>query len=167
MTPWPAAYQASLSFTVSQSLLKLNSIELVQFSSVTQLCQTLCNPIDCSITGFPVYHQLPELSQTHVHQVGDAIQPSHPLSSPSPPAFNLSQHQGLLIGSQSIGVSASASVLPMNIQDWFLLGLTGWISFCHCSGIICISEVVDVSPAYLNFSLQIPQPGISHDVLST
>ena len=63
-----------------------------KFSSVTQSCLTLCNPMDCSTPGFPVHQQLPELVQTHVHQVGDAIQPSHPLSSPSPPAFNLSQH---------------------------------------------------------------------------
>ena len=62
-----------------------------QFSSVTQSCLTLCNPMDCSTPGFPVHHQLPELAQTHVHTVGDAIQPSHSLSSPSP-AFNLSQH---------------------------------------------------------------------------
>ena len=68
---------------------------LVQFSSVTQLCLTLCNPMDCNMPGFPVHHQLLQLTQTHVHQVGDTIQPSHPLSSPSPPAFNLSQHQGL------------------------------------------------------------------------
>ena len=67
----------------------------VQFSSVTQLCLTLCDPMDCSMPGFPIHHQLLELIQTHVHRVGDAIQPSHPLSSPSPPAFNLSQHQGL------------------------------------------------------------------------
>ena len=66
-----------------------------QFSSVAQLYPTLWNPMDCSMTGFPDYHQLPERAQTHVHRVGDAIQPSHPLSSPSPPAFNLSQHQGL------------------------------------------------------------------------
>ena len=64
-------------------------------SSVAQLCPTLCNLMDCSMPGLPVHHQLPELAQTHVHRVGDAIQPSHPLSSPSPPAFNLSQHQGL------------------------------------------------------------------------
>ena len=64
-------------------------------SSVTQSFSTLCNPMDCSTPGFPVHHQLPELAQTHVYQVGDAIQPSHPLSSPSPSAFNLSQHQGL------------------------------------------------------------------------
>ena len=67
----------------------------LQFSSVTQLCLTLCNPMDCSTPGFPIHHQLPELTQTHVHRVSDAIQPSHPLLSPSPPAFNLSQHQGL------------------------------------------------------------------------
>ena len=64
------------------------------FSSVAQLCLTLCNPTDCSMPGFPVHHQLPELAQTHAHQVGDAIQPSHPLLSPSPPAFNFSQDQG-------------------------------------------------------------------------
>ena len=68
---------------------------VVQISSVAQLCPTLCNPTDCSTPGLPVHHQLPEITQTHVHRVGDAIQPSHPLSSPSPPTFNLSQHQGL------------------------------------------------------------------------
>ena len=67
----------------------------IQFSLVTQSCLTLCNPMDCSSPGFPVHHQLLELTQTHVHWVSDAIQPSHPLSSPSPPAFNLSQHQSL------------------------------------------------------------------------
>ena len=65
-----------------------------QFSSVTQLCLTLCDPMDCSTPGFPVHHQFLELTKTHVHWVGDAIQPSH-LSYPSPPAFNHFQHQGL------------------------------------------------------------------------
>ena len=65
-----------------------------QFSSAAQLCLTLCDPMDCSMPGLPVHHQLPELAQTHVHRVGYAIQPSHPLSSPST-AFNLSQHQGV------------------------------------------------------------------------
>ena len=65
----------------------------VQFSSVTQSCLTLCDPMNHSTPGLLVHHQLPEFTQTHVHWVGDAIQPSHPLSSPSPPAFNLSQHQ--------------------------------------------------------------------------
>ena len=64
-------------------------------SSVSQSCLTLCEPMDCSMPGLPVHHQLPELTQTHVHWVGDAIQPSHPLSFPSPPTFNISQHQGL------------------------------------------------------------------------
>ena len=99
------------------------------------MCPILCDPMDCSTPGFPVHHRLPELAQTHVHRVTDAIQPSHPLLSPSPPAFNLSQHQGLfqwsqffISGGQSTRVSASASVLPMNIQDWFPLVWTGWIS---------------------------------------
>ena len=69
----------------------------VQFSSVTQSYPTLCDPMDCSTSGFPVHHQLPEFIQTRVHQVGDTIQPAHPLSAPSP-AFNLSQHQGLFNG---------------------------------------------------------------------
>ena len=68
---------------------------LSQFSSVAQLCPTLCDSTNHSTPGLPVHHQLPESTQTHVHQVDDAIQPSHPLSSPSPPALNLSQHQGL------------------------------------------------------------------------
>ena len=66
-----------------------------QFSSATQLCPTLCNPMNRSTSGLPVHHQLLQSTQTHVHCVGDAIQPSHPLLSPSPPALNLSQHQGL------------------------------------------------------------------------
>ena len=86
--------------------------------------------MDCSTPGFPVLHYLPEFAQTHVHWVGDAIQPSHSLLPPSPPVFNLSQHQGLsqVVGSlykmaEQLGASASASVLPMNIQGWFPLRL--------------------------------------------
>ena len=100
---------------------------LLQFSSVTQSCPTLCNPMNHSRPGLPVHHQLPGFTQTHAHWVGDAIQPSHPLSFPSPPIFNLSQHQGFFFqmsrcftqGGQSIWVSASTSVLPMNTQNWF------------------------------------------------
>ena len=95
-----------------------------QFSSVAQACLTLCDPMDCSTPGLPVHHQRPEFTQTPIHRVGVAIQPSHLLSSPSPPAFSLSQHQGLFRRVSSLyqvakvsGVSASASVLPMNIQD--------------------------------------------------
>ena len=103
------------------------------FSSVAQSCPTLCDPMDCPPPGLPVHHQLPELAYIHSSLSWDAIQLSRPLSSPSPLDFNLSQHQGLFqwvgsSGGQSIGVSASASVLPMNIQDWSPLGWTGWIS---------------------------------------
>ena len=115
-----------------ETLIPLSS---VQFISVTQSCLTLCDPMNRSTPGLPVHHQLPGFTQTHVHRVGDAIQPSHPLSSPSSPAPNHSQHQGsfpmsqlFTWGGQSIGVSASSSVLPMNTQDWSLLGWTGWIS---------------------------------------
>ena len=91
--------------------------------------------MDCSTPGFPVHHQLQKLAQTHVHWVSDAIQPSHPLSSPSPSIFNLSQHPGsfqmsqfFTSGGQGIGVSTPTSVLPMNIQELFPSGLTGLIS---------------------------------------
>ena len=105
-----------------------------QFSSVAQSCPTLCNPMDCSTSGSPVRHQLLELTQIHVHQVSDAIQASHPLLSPFPPtsifpasgSFPVSQF--FTSGGQSIRASASASVLPMSIQDWFSLGWSGWIS---------------------------------------
>ena len=111
-------------------------LESVQFSSVAQSCPTLCNPMNHRTPHLPVHHQLPEFTQTHVHWVGDAIQPSHLLSSPSPPALNLYQHQGLFkwvrslhqVLHQSIGVSVSTSVLPKNTQGWSPLGWTGWIS---------------------------------------
>ena len=86
----------------------------VQFRSVAQSCPTLCDPMDYSTSGFPVHHQLPELAQTHVHCVGDAIQPSHPLLSPSPPAFNLSQHQGLFLWVSSL--HQVAKVLEFQLQ---------------------------------------------------
>ena len=108
----------------------------LQFSSVAQSCPTLCDPMDCSTPGFPVHHQLPEFTQTHVHWVSDAIQPSHPLPSPSPPAFNLSQHQGLFQWVSSSHQVAKVLEFKLqhqsfqwNIQDWFPLGWTGWISF--------------------------------------
>ena len=82
--------------------------------SVTQSCPTLCNPMDCYTLGFPVLHHLPELAQTHVHWVGDAIQPSCPLSSPSPPVFNLPQHQGLFQGVSFL--YQAAKVLELQLQ---------------------------------------------------
>ena len=112
---------------------KVMLIHSVQFS-----CSVVSNswrPHESSMPGLLVHHQLPEFTQTHVHWVGDDIQPSHPLSSPSPPApqplpasgsFPMSQL--FTWGGQSIGVSALASVLPLNTQDWSPLGWTGWIS---------------------------------------
>ena len=102
-------------------------------SSVSQSCLTLCDPMDCSMPSLPVYHQLLEFAQTHIHCLGHAIQPPHPLLSPS--AFSRSQHQGLFqwVGSlhqvaKVLEVQLQPSVLPMNIQDWLPLGWTGWIS---------------------------------------
>ena len=107
----------------------------IQFSSVAQSCPTLCDPMDYSTPGFPVYHQFPELSQTHVHWVSDAIQPSHPLLSPSLPAFSLSQHQGLFQWVSSshqvvevLELQLQYQSFPVKIQDWCPLGWTGWIS---------------------------------------
>ena len=94
----------------------------VQFSSVIQLCPSLCNPINCSTPGLPVHHQLPESTQTHVHRVGDFIQPSHPLLSPSPPALNLSQHQGLFFISfffSFFRVFSNESVLHIRWQKYW------------------------------------------------
>ena len=97
----------------------------VQFNSVAQSCPTLWDPMNCSTPGLTAHHQLPEFTQTHVHWVGDAIQPPHPLLSPSPPAPNPSQHQEsfpmsqlFAWGGQSTGVSALASFLPKKSQGW-------------------------------------------------
>ena len=94
--PYPTKVVFSLYLPSGLSATFASSLWSTESSgSVAQSCPTLCNPIDRSMSGFPVLHQVPELAQTHVHAVGDAIQASPPLSSPSPPAFNLSQHQGL------------------------------------------------------------------------
>ena len=96
-------------------LYSIMHLYIYQFSSVAQSCPTLCDPMDCSTPRFSVHHQLPELSQTHVQQVGDTIQPSDPLSSPSPPAFDLSQHQSLF---QGVGSSHQvAKVLEHQLQN--------------------------------------------------
>ena len=90
-------------------------MKLAVFPSVQLLSPVrLCNPMDCSIPGFLVHHQLSEFTQTHVHQIGDALQPSHPLMSPSPPTFNLSQHQGLFQGVSSL--HQAAKVLEFQLQ---------------------------------------------------
>ena len=114
--------------------LRRPSLPSVQFSSVTQSCLTLCDPMNCSKPGLPVHHRLLEFTQTHVHRVNDAIQPSHPLSSPFPHAPNHSQHQSFPMsqlfawGGQSTGVAALVSFLPKKSQGWSPLGWTGWIS---------------------------------------
>ena len=100
---------------------------LFQFSSVAQSCPTLWYPMNRSTPGLPVHHQLPEFTQTHVHQASDAIQPSHPLSSPSPLAPNPSQHQSLFQWVNSSHEVAKGLEFK-NTQDWSPLGWTGWIS---------------------------------------
>ena len=107
------------------------------FSLVAQSCPTLCYPMDCSMLGFPVHHQLLELTQTHVHQVGDAMQTSHPLSSPSPPAFSLSLHQGLFQWVSSL--HQVAKVLEFQLQhqsfQWIFKTdlLWDWLAGSPCS----------------------------------
>ena len=129
-------------YEVSKQNLNLTSVGLSTiykgyFSSIQFSCSVMSDslwPHELQHARPPCPSQTPGVFQTNVHWVSDEIQPSHPLLSPSPPAFNLSQHQGLFKGVRSsrqvakVLVSASASVLPMNIQDWFPLEWTGWIS---------------------------------------
>ena len=95
-----------------------NLLASVQFSSVAQSCPTLCNPMDCSTPGLPVHQQLPESTQTHVHWIMDAIQPSHPLLSPSPPAFSLSQRQGLFQWVSSLYQVAKGLEFQLQLQSF-------------------------------------------------
>ena len=129
MSDYPGSSSASSAYQLPHTL-----GASVSFSSVVQLCPTLYDPMDCSTQGLPVHHQLPEVVQTHVHRVIDAIQPSHPVmpfssclqSFPASGSFPMCQF--FASGGQSIGHWASASVLLMNIQVWFPLGLTALIS---------------------------------------
>ena len=109
--------QLTYNVVLISAIQKSDSLSSVQFSSVMQSCLTLCNPIDCSTSDLPVHHQLPEFTQIHVHWVSDAVQPSQPLSSPSPSSFNLSQHQGLF---QWVGsLHQVAKVLEFQLQHQF------------------------------------------------
>ena len=103
--------------------------------SITQSCPTLCDPMDCRTPGFPVLHHLPELDQTHVHWVGDAVQPSHPLLSPSPPAFNLSQHQGLFRWVSSSHQVVKVLELKHQSFQWIFRTdfLQDWLVWSPCS----------------------------------
>ena len=120
-----------MDFISTNCIYSANDSGSVRFRSVAQSCPATCDPMNCSTPGLPVHHQLPEFTQTHVHRVGDAIQPSHPLSPllllpptlPASGSFPMSQL--FAWGGQSIEVSAI--VLPKNTQDWSPLGWTGWI----------------------------------------
>ena len=115
--------------------------ESVQFSSVTQSCLILCDPMNRSTPGLPVHHQLPELAHTHVHWIGDAIQSSHPLSFPSLPAFNLSQHQGLFKWVKSVlrirwpkYWSFSFSISPSNEHSGLIFFRIDWFDLLAVQG---------------------------------
>ena len=112
----------------------------IQFSSVAQSCPTLCDSVDCSTPGLPVHHQLPELAQTHVHRVSEAIQPSHPLSSPSPPTFNLSQHQFFFSNESALRIrwpeywSFSFSISPSNEYPGLISFRMDWLGLLAVQG---------------------------------
>ena len=113
--------------------------EILQFSSVAQLCPTLCDPMNRSTLGLPVHHQLPEFTQTHVHQVGDAIQPSHPLSSPFPPAPNPSQHR-VFSNESTLRMrwpkywSFSFSIIPSKEHPGLISFRMDWLDFLAVQG---------------------------------
>ena len=138
-----------------------------RFSSVAQSCLTLCDPMNRNTPGLPVHHQLPESTQTHVHWVGNTIQPSHPLSTPSPPSpqslpasGSFSMSQLFPWGGQSVRVSASTSVLTMNTQDWSPLWWTGWI-FLQSKGLSRVFSNTIVQKHQF-FSAQLSSPSNSH-----
>ena len=113
---------------------------VIQFSSVTKSCPTLWDPMNRSTPGLPVHHQLPEFTQTHVHRVSDAIQPSHPLSSPSPPACNPSQHQGLFPWVNSSmrwpkDWSFSFSINPFKEYSWLISFRIDWFHLLFAQGL--------------------------------
>ena len=123
--PLPLALKQDLGSSPYSKGLLIYIPGLIQFSSVSQSCLTLWNSTDCSTPGFPVHHHLLEIAQTHVHRLGDVIQPSYPLSSPSPPAFNLSQHQGLFQG------VSSSFFFSFVFISWRLITLQYCSGFCR------------------------------------
>ena len=143
--PASGSFQMSHLFPLGGQSIGVSASASVHFSSVLQSCLTLCHPMDCSIPGLLVHHQLPEFTQTHIHWVSDAIQPSHPLSFPSLPAFNLSQHQGLFqwvirwpkYWSFSFSISPSneySGLISFRIE-WFDLLAVLKLSLCYtCPG---------------------------------
>ena len=140
-------YMQSLCTSLHPHLLQTPAVlSSFQFSSVTQSCPILCNPMECSMPGFPVLHQLPEPTQTHVHSVGNTIQPSHPLSFPSPPTFNLSQHQSLF---QWVSSSHHVpKVLKFQLQHQSLNEYSGLISFrIGWLNLLAVQGTQEYSPA--------------------
>ena len=150
---------SSLNHTANSHWLSvLHMFSSVQFSSVAQSCPTLCNPMNHSMPGFHVHHQLLESTQTHVHRVGDAIQPSHPLSSPSPPAPNPFQHQGLF---QWVNSSHEvAKVLEFQLQHTLV-----YIFPCHSLGLyhhlLLTPHWVHKNVLYVCISIAAPQIDLS------
>ena len=139
----------------------------VQFSSVAQSCLILCDPMNWSTPGLPVHHQLPEFTQTHVHWVGDAIKPSHPLSSPSPPALNLSQHRGLL-NESAVCIrwpkywSFSFNISPSNEHPGLISFRMDWLDFFAVQGTLkSLLQHHSSKASILQHSVQLSHPYIS------
>ena len=148
------------------------TFDSVQFSSVTQLCLTLCDPMDCSLPGLSVHHQLPEFTQTHVHWVGDAIRPSHPLLSPSLPTLNLSQHHGLykwVSSSHQVAKdwSFSFSISPSNEYSGLISIRMDWLDLLAVQGTLrCLLQHHSSKASILRCSaFLIVQP--SHPYMTT
>ena len=149
--------------TPSDHTLRLLSLD--QFSSFTQSCPTLCDPMNCSMPGLPVHHQLPESTQTHAHRVGDAIQPSHPLSSHSPPALNLSQHLGLFKWVSSL--HEVAKVLEFQLQHQSFQWTLGLISFrMDWLDLFAVQGLSRIWIGMLNVSQEIEEYTQTHIILS-
>ena len=136
----------------------------IQFSSVAQSCLTLCDPMDCNTPGLPVHHQLSEFTQTHVHRVCDAIQPSHPLSSLSPPALNLSPHQGLfnLFNQSSLGIrwpnywSFSFNITPSNEHPGLISFRMDWLDLLAVQG--TLKSLLQHHSSKTFFTVQLSHP---------
>ena len=140
----------------------------IQFSSVIQSCPTLCDPMGWSTPGLPVHLQFPEFTQTHVHWVSEAIQLSHPLSSPSPPAFNLSQHQGLFKWASSLHRSFSFSISPSNEYSGLISFRMDWLDLLAVQGALKSllqhhSSTASILQCSAVFIVQLSHPKHPHD----
>ena len=139
----------------------LTQLESVQSGQSLNHVQLFATPWTCSTPGLPVHHQLPEYTQSHAHWVSDAIQPSHPLSSHSPPAFNLSEHQGLFQWVSSSHQVAQVLEFQLQYQDWFPLGWTGWISL-QSKGLSTVFSNTTVQLVVQFFGTQLSLESISN-----